>query len=167
MNLFVAWLLARGERTLNVRAAILHVLGDILGSFAALISGAVIYFTGWYPIDPILSILIGVLIMLSSLRILRESLLVLMEGVPMHIDLNQVSSDMEDQAGVKAIHDLHIWTLSSGLIALSAHVDIHELSSWETVLTELRALLKEKYSIVHITLQPEPDIIDCKPCNLP
>ena len=101
INLLVAWMLARGERTLNIRAALLHVMGDLLGSLAALVSGAVIYFTHWYPIDPILSILIGVLIMISSLHLLRESLLVLMEGVPGHINYEEVSECMSSIDGVQ------------------------------------------------------------------
>lgn len=165
INIFVAWLLARSERTLNVRAALLHVMGDLLGSLAALVAGAVIYFTKWYPIDPILSILIGVMIMFSSLRLLRESLLVLMEGVPGHIDSHEVSETLIQCEGVKAVHDLHIWTLSSGKVALSAHVDIHEMSSWKAVLENLNQLLEKQFDISHVTLQPEPDIMDCKPCD--
>ncbi len=165
VNLFVAWLLARGERTLNIRAALLHVMGDVLGSMAALISGAVIYFTHWFPIDPILSILIGLLIMFSSLRLLRESLLILMEAVPGHINYYDVSNSMAAITGVKAIHDLHIWTLSSGKVSLSAHIDIHEMSAWKDILNKLSTLLTEQYRIKHITLQPEPEIMDCKPCN--
>lgn len=165
INLWVAWMLARSERTLNIRAALLHVMGDLLGSFAALISGAVIYYSGWYPIDPILSILIGALILISSLRLLRESLLVLMESVPSHLNSSEVESAMTLTEGVQAIHDLHIWTLSSGKIALSAHVDIHELSQWSDILKALTSLLESKFEIAHVTLQPEADIIDCKPCN--
>ncbi len=167
INVLVAWLLARGERTLNIRAALLHVMGDMLSAVAVLIAGAVIYFTQWMLIDPILSILVGILILFSSLSLIRDSLLILMEGVPGHIDLKKVSLQMQELQGIKAIHDLHIWTLSSGTIALSAHVDIHELSSWQTILTELRKFLKEKYRIEHVTLQPEPDIIDCQPCKEP
>lgn len=166
VNGFIAWLLARGERTLNIRAALLHVLGDILGSFSALVAGAVIYRTGWYPIDPILSIFIGVLIMISSLRLLHESLRILMEGVPLHIEIKEVSEKMCEISGVKTIHDLHIWTLSSGLIALSAHVRIKQLSSWQNVLAALRVMLKNEYNIEHVTLQPEPEIIDCQPCDI-
>ena len=165
VNILVAWLLARGERTLNIRAALLHVMGDLLGSLAALISGAVIYFTGWYPIDPILSILIGVLIMISSLRLLRESLLVLMEGVPGHISPEEVTKTMLDVDGVKAIHDLHIWTLTSGKVVLSAHVDIREMNTWTDILQQLNTMVKEQFAIAHVTLQPEPDIMNCKPCN--
>lgn len=165
VNVFVAWLLARSERTLNVRAALLHVMGDLLGSLAALIAGAVIYFTHWYPIDPILSILIGVMIIYASLRLLRESLLVLMEGVPGHIDPHTVQKKMMQSNGVKAVHDLHIWTLSSGKVALSAHINIHEMSSWSSVLEHLNQLLKQEFNISHVTLQPEPDVMDCKPCD--
>ncbi len=166
VNVFVAWLLARSERTLNIRAALLHVMSDLLGSLAALVSGAVIYFTRWSPIDPILSILIGILITLSSLRLLRESLLVLMEGVPQHISYQAVSELMSQCEGVNTIHDLHVWTLSSGKVALSAHINIHEMSAWTKILQNLNSLLKEQFDISHVTLQPEPEIIDCRPCHL-
>ncbi|MCX7126012.1 MAG: cation diffusion facilitator family transporter, partial [Gammaproteobacteria bacterium] len=164
INLLVAVILSKGERTINMRAALLHVLSDLLGSFAALVAGAVIYFTKWYPIDPILSILIGVLIIISSFRLLRESLRILMEGVPMHINLDTVSQELKAVAGVLDIHDLHIWTLSSGSIALSAHVNIHEISDWKIILNKLSKLLDKNHHIHHVTLQPEPDIFDCKPC---
>ncbi|MCH9644229.1 MAG: cation diffusion facilitator family transporter [Gammaproteobacteria bacterium] len=167
VNLLVAWVLAKGERTLNIRAALLHVLGDVLGSFAALLSGAVIYFTKWYPIDPILSIFIGVLIAISSLRLLKESLLVLMEGVPAHIDIETVSEALSKIKGVNATHDLHIWTLSSGVVALSCHVIIYNLVDWPTVLTSIQATLKQQFDIDHITLQPESDTIECNPCTDP
>ncbi|OGT49045.1 MAG: cation transporter [Gammaproteobacteria bacterium RIFCSPHIGHO2_12_FULL_38_11] len=166
INLFIASMLAKSERTLNMRAALLHVLSDLLGSFAALVSGAVIYFTKWYPIDPILSILIGVLIIISSFRLLRESLRILMEGVPMHIDLEVVSQELKAVGGVLDIHDLHIWTLSSGSIALSAHVNIHEIMDWKIILNKISKLLDKNHHIHHITLQPEPDIFDCKPCDI-
>ena len=165
VNLLVAGLLAQSERTLNIRAALLHVLGDLLGSFAALLAGAVIYFTGWFPIDPILSILIGVLIIISSFRLLRESLRVLMEGVPAYIDFESVSETLSSIKGVLHIHDLHIWTLSSGSVALSAHVAIHEISDWENILKKLKHSVEHHHHIHHITLQPEPEIFDCKPCK--
>lgn len=167
VNSLVAWLLARGERTLNIRAALLHVMSDILGSVAALVAGTVIYLTNWLLIDPILSIVIGVLILISSISLLRESLFILMEAVPGHIDLKEVSESMTRIKGVKAIHDLHVWTLSSGTIALSAHVFILELSSWQVILTKLREKLKTEYNIEHVTLQPEPETMDCQPCLEP
>lgn len=165
VNLMVAWILARGQRTLNVRAALLHVMGDVLGSIAALIAGAVIFYTGWFPIDPILSIFISILIMISSIRLLSESIQVLMEGVPANIRIEEVSHRLGALEGVHAIHDLHIWTLSSGILVLSAHVSIKEFSSWPRLLEELRDTIKNHYQIDHITLQPEPELIDCRPCN--
>lgn len=156
VNLLVFRLLHAGEQTLNVRAAVLHVLGDLLGSVAALISGIVIYFTGWTTIDPLLSFFICALILFSSLRLLREVLHVIMEGVPLYLDLRQVGSAMAAVAGVAEVHDLHIWTLASGRVALSAHVVIHDMTQWDTQMNALRHLLHEQYDIEHVTLQPEP-----------
>ncbi|OGT44346.1 MAG: cation transporter [Gammaproteobacteria bacterium RIFCSPHIGHO2_12_FULL_40_19] len=167
INLLVAAILAKAERTINMRAALLHVLSDLLGSFAALVAGAVIYYTKWYPIDPILSIFIGILIIASSFRLLRESMRILMEGVPVHINLEAVSDALTKVDGVLEIHDLHIWTLSSGSVALSAHINIHEISEWESVLKRLTKKLEHDFHIHHITLQPEPDVFDCKPCTEP
>lgn len=165
INLLVAGLLSKTEGNLNTRAALLHVLSDLLGSFAALAAGTVVYFTGWFPIDPILSIVISILIVASSFRILRESLHILMEGVPAHIDFESVSDALSTIDEVLKIHDLHIWTLSSGSVALSAHVNIHEISDWENCLKKLTRMIEHRFHIHHITLQPEPDIFDCKPCK--
>lgn len=155
LNLVLAWILSHAEQTLNLRAAVLHVLGDLLGSIAALISGAVIYFTGWMLIDPLLSLFIAFLILLSSFRLLRETLLVLMEGVPLHLNFAQVGKTMAKVRHVSAIHDLHIWTLSSGIIVLTAHIELEEMSEWPGVLAELQQILSKQFAITHLTLQPE------------
>jgi cobalt-zinc-cadmium efflux system protein len=156
INIFVAVILSRGEQTLNTRAAMLHVIGDLLGSLAALIAGIVIYFTGWTPIDPLLSLFICGLIVLSSLRLLREALHVIMEGVPAHIDLARVGKAMvEADPSVIEVHDLHIWALSSGTIALSAHLEVENLSSWDQLLEQQREMLRQQFGIEHVTLQPE------------
>lgn len=155
INLLIAYVLTRGEKTLNIRAAIIHVLGDLAGTVAALIAGAVIYYTGWMPIDAILSIFISILILISSYRILKESMVVLMEGVPHHLDVNDVGKAMVKANNVDAVHDLHIWTLSSGVVLLSAHVDIDDYQHWDSILTELTEILEHEFSITHITLQPE------------
>ena len=165
VNMLIAWLLSDHGHNLNTRAALLHVLSDLLASCAALIAGAIVYATGWTQIDPILSFLIGVIIIFSSLRLLRESMLILMEGVPAHISLNEVNTYLRTCSGVRGVHDLHIWTLASGYIALSAHIDIHELSEWKTVLSNLKQGLAQEFNIVHVTLQPEAEIMDCKPCD--
>lgn len=156
VNAGVALLLSRGEQTLNTRGALLHVMADALGSIAALLSGVIIYFTGWMPIDPILSMVICVLILYSSLRLLREVLHVIMEGVPLHLDLPEIGRALAAVPGVASVHDLHIWTLSSGMVALSAHIMVKDLSYWEEVLDRLRTLLHDRYGIEHVTLQPEP-----------
>jgi cobalt-zinc-cadmium efflux system protein len=155
LNLAVMLILSRGERGLNLRAATLHVTSDLIGSVAALAAGAVIYFTGWEPIDPILSLVIAVLILASTIGLLREALHVLMEGVPRSVKLEEVGRVMAGIDGVRSVHDLHIWNISLGHMALSAHVDIAELSSWPLVLEQARQLLQQRYGIGHVTLQPE------------
>jgi cobalt-zinc-cadmium efflux system protein len=155
VNLVVLAVLSRGEATLNVRGALLHVMGDLLGSVAALLAGAVVYYTGWLPIDPILSLLICALILYSTARLLREALHVLMEGVPLGLDLTLVGNGMAQTPGVVSVHDLHIWTLSSGTSALSAHVVLEDLSRWTEVLEDMREMLHERFGIEHVTLQPE------------
>lgn len=156
VNLLLVWLLHRGERTLNTRAAMLHVIGDLLGSVAALVSGVVIYTTGWAPIDPLLSFLICGLILYSSLRLLRDVLHVIMEGVPQHLELPEVGRAMAGVEGVREVHDLHIWAVSSGMVVLSAHIVIDDMTRWETILEALRRLLHDRYQLEHVTLQPEP-----------
>lgn len=155
INIYIAWLLSRSEQTLNIRAAMLHVLADLLGTVTALISGAVIYFTGWVDIDPILSIVISLLIMFSSVQLLRESFTVLMEGTPRHIEVSTVKKSLCETDNVYAIHDLHIWTLSSGTIVLTAHVVMLDMSHWQKTLNTIGKVLRDRFHIEHITIQPE------------
>lgn len=157
LNIGVAWLLSRGERNLNTRAALLHVLGDLLGSVAALLSGVVIAFTGWTPIDPLLSLGIGALVLVSSLRLLRESLHGLMEGTPFNLAPEEVGRALATVPGVASVHDLHIWSIASEQTLLSAHLVVRDLRQWETVLDACHALLAERFAIHHATLQPEPE----------
>lgn len=155
INVGVALILLRGESTLNVRAALLHVFGDLLGSVAALVAGGVIYATGWYPIDPILALVVCALILYSTMNLLRESLHIVMEGVPLHLDLPVIGTDMAEMPGITSVHDLHIWTLASGTIALSAHVVVEDIEHWAEILNRLNRLLHDRYGIEHTTLQPE------------
>ena len=166
INMLVAYVLSRGERTLNTRGALLHVMGDLLGSVAALIAGAVIYFTGWTPIDPILSLVICALILYSSLNLLREVFQVIMEGVPSSIDLNEVGLAMAAIDDVDSVHDLHIWTLSSGRVALSAHLIVRDLGKWPLILDQQSRMLKERFAVEHITLQPETVMKIIQPISL-
>jgi cobalt-zinc-cadmium efflux system protein len=157
INILVAWTLSRSEKNLNTLAALLHVAGDLLGSVAALIAGVVITFTGWTPIDPLLSLVIGALIVTSSLRLLREALHGLMEGVPLNLSLEEIGRAIASVPGVASVHDLHIWSVAPDKPMLSAHVLVKDLTHWDAVLAEARALLHERYGIEHVTLQPEPD----------
>ena len=158
INIGVAWLLFRGEQNLNTRAALLHVMGDLLGSVAALIAGVVIVFTGWTPIDPLLSLAISALILVSSLRLLRQALHGIMEGVPLHLSLEEIGQEMACVPGVVSVHDLHVWSVASEDIMLSAHLNVADLARWEAILAESRKRLQERFGIDHVTLQPEPDV---------
>lgn len=155
VNMFVALLLSRGEQTLSLRSALLHVISDLLGSVAALIAGAVIYFTGWLPVDPILSLVVAGLILFSTLSLLRQALHVLMEGVPPNLQIESVGQQMSGIKGVRSVHDLHIWTLASGKIALSAHLEVHDLNAWPNILEATQIMLHQQFDIDHVTLQPE------------
>jgi cobalt-zinc-cadmium efflux system protein len=155
INLLIAWLLSRSNNNINVRGALLHVLGDLLGSVAALISGVVITVTGWNPIDPILSLVIVVLILFSSLRLLRDSLHLLLDGVPTTTNLQTVGEALANIDGIREVHDLHIWSFSAERTALSAHLVVNNLSDWPQQLRSANKLLHEQFHIDHVTLQPE------------
>ncbi len=155
LNLGIMKWLAPHKHDMNARAAALHVLGDTLGSVGALASGIVIVLTGWTPIDAIASLFICVLITVSSLRLLREGVHALMEGVPLRLSVESIGVEMAKHEAVGSVHDLHIWTLSGSRIALSAHVIVRDLSRWDRTLHELQDLLRVRFGIEHVTLQPE------------
>ena len=155
INIVVAWVLSRDTDSINTRAALVNVLGDLLGSVAAIAAGAIIYFTGWVRIDPILSIFVSLLILKSTVGILRESYHFLMEGVPHGIDYLQVGADLAEVEGVLSVHDLHVWDMSPGHPALIGHLEIADLAEWPVVLRRVKAMLLDKHGIDHVTLQPE------------
>lgn len=155
VNIACLLLLGRGEPDLNARAALLHVMGDLASSFAALIAGVVIRATGWSPIDPILSLAIAALILVSTQRVLRDALHVLMEGVPPAMELAAIGKALAAVPGVAAVHDLHVWSIAPGSVALSAHLEIEDLQRWPAILAEAGAMLRTRYDIGHATLQPE------------
>jgi len=168
VNLLVFRVLSRGEHNLNVRGAMLHVLGDLLGSVAALASGVVIVLTGWTPIDPILSLVICVLIVIAAVRLIGDAAQVVMEGVPGHLDVEAVRLTMRSVAGVHGIHDLHIWQVSGRRVALSAHVVVTDLQRWPATLEHLNRALLERHGIDHPTLQaelPEPGGCEHQPAD--
>jgi cobalt-zinc-cadmium efflux system protein len=155
VNLAVAWLLSRGGKNLNLQAALLHVMGDLLGSLAALASGVVILATGWMSIDPLLTLLIAALLIVTSLKLLREALHGLMKGVPLHLSLPEIGYAMAAIEGVVSVHDLHVWSLSGDRVALSAHVVVPDLERWPELLARVRFELADRFHIEHVTLQPE------------
>ena len=155
VNLWVLRRLAPHHHDMNTRAARLHVLGDVLGSVAALLSGAVIAATGWMPIDALASMAICVLIAVSAFRLMRESLHALMEGVPQGLSVDAIGAEMARVQGVVSVHDLHVWTLSGSRIALSAHVVVRSVGEWDRMLVDLQHRLHEAFGIDHVTLQPE------------
>jgi cobalt-zinc-cadmium efflux system protein len=155
VNLAVAWVLSRHRENLNMRAALLHVLGDLLGSVAALVSGAVIYLTGYTVADPLLSMLVSGLILRSVLGVLKESTLVLLDSVPTGVEFREVGQALARIDGVCSIHDLHVWSMVPGRHAVSAHVLVDRIERWPRILREARNVLARDFGINHVTLQPE------------
>jgi len=145
----------RHEIDLNIRGVWLHVIGDALGSAAALAAGAIITLRGWYAADPLFSVIIGVLIIWSSWNLIRESTNVLLEGTPAHINLAAVEAAILQTEGVANVHDLHIWTITSGREALSAHVIHGESVAPPVLLQELRTKLHDRFGVDHLTIQME------------
>src|SRR5438094_10104928 len=158
LNLFVMRRLTPHVHDMNARAAGLHLLRGVLGSVAALASGAVIALTGWARIDPLASLAICVLIAFSSVRLLRESLHALMEGVPRGMSVEAIGGEMARVDGVLSVHDLHVWVLSGSRTALSAHVVVRSMTQWERTRRELQTRLHDKFGIDHVTLQPESGV---------
>ena len=155
INVLVAYVLSRGGANLNTRAALVHVMGDLLGSVAAIVAGIVIYFTGFTPIDPLLSALVAGLILLSTVSILRETTTVLLDSVPPEVDYPRVGGALAAVPGVVAVHDLHVWAMVPGRCALSAHVLVEDIGRWPAILAAARAMLERDFEIKHVTVQPE------------
>lgn len=153
VNVLSAWLLSRG-RSLNSRAAMVHVVSDLAGSVAALVAGAVIVATGWMPIDPLLSLFVAVLILRSTWLLLKAATPILMEGVPLHLSYDEIGRALTRLPGVAAVHDLHVWHMTSERAALSAHLLIRDAAEWPDTLVAAQRLLAERFGIDHVTLQP-------------
>jgi cobalt-zinc-cadmium efflux system protein len=162
INLICARLLHGDHKDdLNMRGARLHIIGDALGSVGAILAGALMWLYGWYAADPLFSSLIGLLIVWSSWHLIRESTNVLLEGTPAHINHAAVEDAILHTNGVTNVHDLHIWTITSGRDALSAHVIHVETISQAELLKELRAKLQDRFGVDHLTIQMEtPDFED-------
>lgn len=157
VNLFIGFGLQKEKGNLNVRAAALHVFGDVGASAAVIVAGVVILLTAWNPIDPILSVGIAALIAFGAWRILRETTDILLESVPKDINLSALVRDMMRVQGVRDVHDLHVWCITSGMYALSCHAQIDDLppSQSSSILTDLEDVLLQKYRIGHTAIQFE------------
>jgi cobalt-zinc-cadmium efflux system protein len=171
VNLGVALIFMKESHdNLNVKSAFLHVLGDALSSAGVIAGGVIMYFTGWYVADPILSFAIGLIILIGAGRVTYEALHILLEGTPKNIDINNVAASIEKLNFVKDVHDLHIWSICSDYAALSAHVyvDAQSIRAVQNALGSINNMLRDKFGIVHTTIQlecgqhngPEPLLCD-------
>jgi cobalt-zinc-cadmium efflux system protein len=155
VNVAGALLLHRhAHENLNVRGAYLHVIGDLLGSVGAIAAGVVILATGWVPIDAIVSAVIALLILYSAWNLVREAAEVLLESAPAHVDVDAILSDLAGVEGLDDIHDVHVWTLTSGFVALSAHGVIDDPAHHTRILDEVRERMRA-HGIEHVTFQIE------------
>ncbi|MDZ7779581.1 MAG: cation diffusion facilitator family transporter [Gemmatimonadota bacterium] len=151
------WLLREGRNeSLNMEGAWLHVLADTLGSLGAIVAGGVIWWTGWRLADPLASILIGFLVLGSSWHLLRQAVAVLLEGAPEHLDVEDVRSALCAVEGVAGVHDLHVWSVTSGMVSLSVHVEPEKDRHPGPLLADLQRMLRKRFGIRHCTIQIEP-----------
>lgn len=171
VNILAAWMLMRGdkEENLNVRSAFLHVLGDMLGSVGAIVAALLIYFFGWGLADPIASIFVAILIIISGWRITKESFHILMEGTPEQIKLAEVKEEIMKIPLVRDVHDIHVWSITSGVFMLSGHISVEGKGTHDHVLRAAQTLLHDRFGIDHSTLQVEAEEHGCpcayEPCN--
>jgi len=156
-NLVSAWLLFGEHReSLNVRGAMFHIVSDAVGSAGAILASLAILFGGYYVADPVISVVVGILILSSSWVLIRDAVDILLEGTPSHVNIVSLKSDLRKIRGVESVHDLHVWTLTSGVLAMSCHVVMAEESSSRNVLLgEVNELARKRFRIDHTTVQIE------------
>ena len=168
VNLFGMYVLMPSrEHNLNLRSAFLHLLGDSLGSVAAIAAGVAIWWWGWYWFDPLAAAIVGVLIIISSWQLVWEAAEILLESTPRHIPLDEVQQSLEHHPQVIGVHDLHIWTIASGIYAASVHVTIDDHLNRDCLIGELEEVLRDRFGLEHNTIQIEgPDFHDPQVCPL-
>jgi cobalt-zinc-cadmium efflux system protein len=155
-NLVSFGLLRSGSKeSLNVRGAYLEVLADLIGSVGVLVSGAITFFTGWRYADPIIGVAIGLFVLPRTYVLARKALRILFQHAPQGVDVGAISTELAALPGVEDVHDLHVWTLTSGMEVASAHLTVKALARQSDVLTDAQNLLSTRYSIEHATLQVE------------
>ena len=164
VNLYIGFSLrAEGGENLNVRAAMLHVFGDVGAAAAVIVGGVIILLTGWYPADPLISLFIAALITKGAVDIMRETLDILMESAPRGLNVAQMVRDIVTEPGVRDVHDLHVWSIAGGMRCLSAHVQVEgdeSISRGDLLIGKLNVMLDEKYRIGHTTIQ-----LECEGCD--
>jgi cobalt-zinc-cadmium efflux system protein len=161
VNMVGLWILRQGSaHSLSVRGAWLHVLSDALGSVGALVAGGLVWTLGWNWADPAASLGIAMLVIWSSWTLLGEAVGVLLEGAPAHIEVDRVRGSVLEVQGVLAVHDLHIWTIASGMVCLSCHVVAKDGPAGGQVLSEINSVLRDGFGIDHTTIQLEPEGFD-------
>lgn len=159
INLTAIFLLHKdSDESLNVRGAYLEVISDLLGSVGVIAGAVIILTTGWYLADPIISVGIGLFILPRTWKLLSEVAHILMEGVPQHVELEALELALKNVTGVREVHDLHVWTITSGLHAMSAHITVTDLLQTDRILRELRQVLKDQFQIDHTTIQLEDEL---------
>jgi cobalt-zinc-cadmium efflux system protein len=160
VNLWVFRLLHQGghQHDLNVRGALLHVMGDLFGSVGAIIAAIVILATGWTPIDPVLSLAVCILVLVSAARLIREAVHILLEGTPGHVDIAELRSTLKSEIpGLEDIHHIHVWALTPEHPLLTLHADISDRRNSDAVLRHIKDILRERFSITHSTIQIETE----------
>ncbi len=157
VNIVVAWILLKGDTSenLNLRSAFLHVIGDMLGSFGAIVAGLLILFFDLNIADPIASVIVALLVLISGWRVTKDSFHILMEGTPVEIEIEKVKDALLSIPEVQEVHDLHVWTITSNFPALSCHIVVKNNSDNDSVLNKATTLLKESFHLNHTTLQIE------------
>jgi cobalt-zinc-cadmium efflux system protein len=155
-NLATAGILYRSRHeNLNLRGAFLHVFGDTLGSVGAILAGVLMMLKKWYLADPVVSTIVGVLVLYSSWELMAESVEVLLEGTPRHLKISNILKDLGSIRGIVSIHDLHVWSIASGMTAMSCHIVMRTNEDSNIVLAESSHLMREKYGVEHTTIQIE------------
>lgn len=166
VNIVGAVILHGGSKeNLNIKGAFFHILGDLLGSVGAIIAGVLAYGWGFYIADPIVSVIIAFLVLYSSINITNAAVQILMEAAPKHINVQKIKDEISKIEGIKNVHDLHVWSIGSNTVSLSVHI-VAEVCDSEKILCKANDLLKDKFDIIHSTIQIEPEDFHDKGCQL-
>ncbi len=162
VNIAVLFILRGGEHkeNINVKSALLHVLGDMLGSVGVIVAAVLIYLFGWYMADPVISVIVAFLILYSAWNIFAETINILLEGTPAHIDIDDLKTKITQTQGVKGVHDIHVWSISSSFLILTAHITVKDGVDRDALIGALKKLISDTAGIKHITIQLNGE--DCK-----